>query len=909
MNRHKTIPKILMTASWLTMTSMAYAAKYTYDDLTRLIQVAYDSGQVVAYSYDAGGNMLAVENEMPISLELTLTPEEMTVVSINNGGNPAIAWEAIGSASGKCSSSFNQRENWMFVEHTSHVEKTCDGRIFFTSTRSVPDGTYEGTVEVCADGTNDCDTKSFIVKVDSPSLDTDGDGINDDVDTDDDNDGMPDTYEEQYPFLNPLDPSDTLADEDGDGKTNLEEYLQGTAPDVNENTATVRLVMSADPLPIRVGEDFNVTFRILQDGQNVDGEHLGVLFDNEKLHANSITNSGAFDFVLADEINNAEGFVTFAVGNFFNTLPTGDFDLFTINLTAKEAAESTVLQYDPLQRCRGTYEDQYIQQTCEDITLVIQEPSLVCKVDLQGRPSAPNVRWETALNLSGAISQEVMTDNSGYCEFDVLPDGEHNLCVKNTHTLQNKINVNLPLPDDKAVVDFGLLLEGDVNDDNTIELNDFSALFNSKDKCQVDTGFNTNADLNADGCVNNDDAKLLQSNYLQVGQVCNSVRSSHLRSPRNGNQSDRDTVAVIRTSPIPTGVKAGSTIEFDINVSTETGVDAVAAYINFPPAKIRVNSLKAGEHFDFILQNEFDNTQGHINYAAGVWENKVPTGMITLVTINATLLKTGAERHFSFNGEFPRLTTATFAGQTIAKVQKEIQELASATCQLYAVNDKGLNHSQFFTISLDDHKVSELGPLYKGHDIEALAIHPTTNMIYAASGNDVTDGNPKGHLYLVEGETGELFPVGRTGFEEIGDLAFSPDGTLWAWAKGDGMITIDPTTGIGTLAIPSDIPIEGLTLSKETSRTVFYGSVNTELWVYDMDADTLKVACTNLLGETEALEMMPDGILLKGIDKDKSFSLHAFDAKACQVVVEANMPTNQFNDVEGIALPIEACAK
>ncbi len=48
MNRHKTIPKILMTASWLTMTSMAYAAKYTYDDLTRLIQVAYDSGQVVS---------------------------------------------------------------------------------------------------------------------------------------------------------------------------------------------------------------------------------------------------------------------------------------------------------------------------------------------------------------------------------------------------------------------------------------------------------------------------------------------------------------------------------------------------------------------------------------------------------------------------------------------------------------------------------------------------------------------------------------------------------------------------------------------------------------------------------------------------------------------------------------------
>jgi hypothetical protein len=538
---------------------------------------------------------------------------------------------------------------------------------------------------------------------------------------------------------------------------------------------------------------------------------------------------------------------------------------------------------------------------------LFHDHSLVCKVDLQGRPSAPNVRWETALNLSGAISQEVMTDNSGYCEFDVLADGEHTLCVKNAHTLQNKVNVNLPLANDNSVIDFGLLLEGDVNDNNLIDTDDFSALFYSKDKCQADTDFNANADLNVDGCVSVDDAKLLQSNYLQVGQVCNSVRSSQLRSPRNGNQSD--TMAALYTSPIPMNVEAGSTIEFDIKVSTETGVDAVAAYLNFPPAKIRVNSLKAGERFDFILQNAFDNTQGYINYAAGVWENDVPTGMITLVTVNATLLETGAEQYFSFNSEFPRLTTATFAGQTIAKVQMETQELASATCQVYAVNDKGLNHSQFFTISLDDHTVSKLGPLYKGHDIEALAIHPATNMIYAASGNDVADGNPKGHLYLVEGETGELFPVGRTGFEEIGDLAFSPDGTLWAWAKGDGLITINPTTGAGTLAIASDVLVEGLTLSKETNRTVFYGSVNTELWVYDMDAETLEIACTNLLGETEALEMMPDGILLMGIDRDKSFSLHAFDAKACQVVVEADMPTNQFNDVEGIALPIEACAK
>jgi hypothetical protein len=49
MHLHKTIPKLLIIAGWL-MTTAVYAAQYTYDDLNRLIQVAYDSGQIVNYS-------------------------------------------------------------------------------------------------------------------------------------------------------------------------------------------------------------------------------------------------------------------------------------------------------------------------------------------------------------------------------------------------------------------------------------------------------------------------------------------------------------------------------------------------------------------------------------------------------------------------------------------------------------------------------------------------------------------------------------------------------------------------------------------------------------------------------------------------------------------------------------------
>jgi len=60
--------------------------------------------------------------------------------------------------------------------------------------------------------------------------DTDGDGILNMNDTDDDNDGLPDSYENQHTFLNALNNSDAALDQDGDGLSNLKEYQAGSNP-------------------------------------------------------------------------------------------------------------------------------------------------------------------------------------------------------------------------------------------------------------------------------------------------------------------------------------------------------------------------------------------------------------------------------------------------------------------------------------------------------------------------------------------------------------------------------------------------------------------------------------------------------------------------------------------------------
>ena len=72
----------------------------------------------------------------------------------------------------------------------------------------------------------------------SNSPDTDGDLVANFVDSDDDNDGLPDSYELQYD-LNPLDPADASDDPDGDGKTNLQEFQNGTDPLVHNGSTQV----------------------------------------------------------------------------------------------------------------------------------------------------------------------------------------------------------------------------------------------------------------------------------------------------------------------------------------------------------------------------------------------------------------------------------------------------------------------------------------------------------------------------------------------------------------------------------------------------------------------------------------------------------------------------------------------
>jgi hypothetical protein len=75
---------------------------------------------------------------------------------------------------------------------------------------------------------------------------------------------------------------------------------------------------------------------------------------------------------------------------------------------------------------------------------------------------------------------------------------------------------------------------------------------------------------------------------------------------------------------------------------------------------------------------------------------------------------------------------------------------------------------------------------------------------------------------------------------------------------------------------------------------------------YEAGSGAITQKCTNLPLETEALEMLADGLMLLGMHKDKTLTLHALEVTSCEMVVSRDVAV-PYDDPEGIAMPTAAC--
>jgi hypothetical protein len=240
---------------------------------------------------------------------------------------------------------------------------------------------------------------------------------------------------------------------------------------------------------------------------------------------------------------------------------------------------------------------------------------------------------------------------------------------------------------------------------------------------------------------------------------------------------------------------------------------------------------------------------------------------------------------------------------------------------IYAVNDYMLNDSQLLRIDpRNNYQIELLGPMYYGHDIEALDVSQSGE-IYAAAGDNTeiegVIGSKAGYLYQVDPNTGDLTEIGPTGFAEIDGLTFNPvDGVLWGWAQDAGLIRFPLLPIISSAELVVERMGEAEDLTWNNDGTVLYvvenlhgdvapptvaytadlamssppepgDNVPHELYAYDVSTNTLTELCHSVigsLGEIEALEMAEDGTLVLGYNSSNNqHILAAINQTTCEL--------------------------
>jgi hypothetical protein len=365
--------------------------------------------------------------------------------------------------------------------------------------------------------------------------------------------------------------------------------------------------------------------------------------------------------------------------------------------------------------------------------------------------------------------------------------------------------------------------------------------------------------------------------------------------------------ALIQPVNIPPGVTS-ATLSFQMFVNDQTGMGPFIhpAGLNFnaePNQHARVDILSADANAfstsDAVLQN----------FYLGIDGNQTPYDYTNYsFDISNIVMAPG-----TYNLRFAEVDNQGFFNLGVDNVSMiaQVEDIATAQCQVYGVQDNGLNNSLFFTVA-----GGQLGAVHAGYDIEAIDIRPN-HVLYGSSGRDVSAGKEPGYLYKIDAQTGELSPVGEIknavqDFDEVDSLSFNPkDGTLWGWAKGEGLIKINPDDPKQTtLELPSSIDIEDLTW--DIKGKLLYGAWKTQLWVYDSEAQSLVLHPCSLPGEEiEGLEMiwhpeMNNGeeFLLLGVHQNAGLNLQGIDLATCEIVVKMPVP---YDDVEGISFEPTTC--
>jgi len=178
---------------------------------------------------------------------------------------------------------------------------------------------------------------------------------------------------------------------------------------------------------------------------------------------------------------------------------------------------------------QGPYNQAFPVMTVIDYAVAVSPTAgatLQGQVSFSGRGSN-NTKWAEPFvvkgfesgNLSHVLwTTNATTNNTGVFSINVTP-GTYDIGIKNWTCLSELVAGVTLSTGNTTVVDFGTTREGDVNNNDVVNILDASALCGAYLSNPSSPNWNAHADLNRDGNVNILDASALCGSYLQHGDV------------------------------------------------------------------------------------------------------------------------------------------------------------------------------------------------------------------------------------------------------------------------------------------------------------------------------------------------------------------------------------------------------
>ncbi|MCK6578929.1 MAG: hypothetical protein L6Q98_12565 [Anaerolineae bacterium] len=287
----------------------------------------------------------------------------------------------------------------------------------------------------------------------------------------------------------------------------------------------------------------------ITDNASVQAARSGIWLENGTLTIqNSIVagNNGANNCnitggTLVDNGNNIDNGTScgFGAGSFPNTNPqlaalanNGGFTFTHALLPGSPAinAGSNALAVDHLGAAlttdqRGTGFPRINNTTVDIGAFESSTNSLDVTVSMQGRSNPkPHPSYVATIRVmimpsgGGAAfyDQNYMTSQNGSLTIPNLPAGTYLFRFKGTHTLAWQSELTIPATGSVSL-ETGLLLEGDANNTNIVNISDFSILAGAFGSVLGGGTYDARADFNSDSAVTISDFSLLAANFGQTG--------------------------------------------------------------------------------------------------------------------------------------------------------------------------------------------------------------------------------------------------------------------------------------------------------------------------------------------------------------------------------------------------------